>query len=284
MKWLITGATGKLGARIVQHLSEQVGNEHVAVSVRDVEKATELAAQGIDVRYGDFDQPETLGQAFQGIDRLLIISTDGEEATRIRQHQAAVTAAKEAGVKLIGYTSIANAAHSTNGLARTHRVTEEAIQATGIPYVFFRNNWYLENELGTIDAVAQGADWLTAAGEGKVGWALQDEYALAIATGLTLEHPNPIYELSGPLHTQAELATAVGTVLNRSVALDEVDEATYGERMQAAGLPDFLIPMLTGIQADIAAGTLAVESTDFEALLGRPMTTLEEGVRLLLKR
>lgn len=284
MKWLITGATGKLGTRIVQHLSEQVGNEHVAVSVRDVEKAATLTAQGIDVRHGDFDQPETLGQAFQGIDRLLIISTDGEESTRIRQHQAAVTAAKEAGVKLIGYTSIANATHSTNGLARTHRVTEEAIQATGIPYVFFRNNWYLENELGTIEAVAQGADWLTAAGEGKVGWVLQDEYALAIATGLTLEHPKAIYELSGPLHTQAEFATAVGTVLDRPVALDEVDGATYGERMQAAGLPDFLIPMLTGIQADIAAGTLAVESTDFEELLGRPVTTLEEGVRLLLKR
>ena len=284
MKWLITGATGKLGAQIVQQLSERVGVENVAVSVRNVEKAASLAAQGIDVRRGDFDQPETLTQAFQDIDRLLIISTDGEEATRIRQHQTAVTAAKEAGVKLIGYTSIANAAHSTNGLARTHRVTEEAIQATGIPYVFFRNNWYLENELATIEAVAQGANWLTAAGEGKVGWALQEEYAQAIATGLTLEQPQAIYELSGPLHTQAELAAAVGAVLNQSVVLDEVDGTTYGERMKAAGLPDFLLPMLIGIQADIAAGTLAVESDDFEELLGRPVTTLEESVRILLKR
>ena len=284
MKWLITGATGKLGAQIVQQLSERVGVENVAVSVRNVEKAASLAAQGIDVRRGDFDQPETLTQAFQDIDRLLIISTDGEEATRIRQHQTAVTAAKEAGVKLIGYTSIANAAHSTNGLARTHRVTEEAIQATGIPYVFFRNNWYLENELATIEAVAQGANWLTAAGEGKVGWALQEEYAIAIATGLTLEQPQAIYELSGPLHTQAELAAAVGAVLNQSVVLDEVDGTTYGERMKAAGLPDFLLPMLIGIQADIAAGTLAVESDDFETLLGRPVTTLEESVRLLLER
>lgn len=284
MKWLITGATGKLGAQIVHHLSERVGVENVAVSVRNVEKAASLAAQGIDVRHGDFDQPETLTQAFQDIDRLLIISTDGEEATRIRQHQTAVTAAKEAGVKLIGYTSIANAAHSTNGLARTHRVTEEAIQATGIPYVFFRNNWYLENELATIEAVAQGANWLTAAGEGKVGWALQEEYAQAIATGLTLEQPQAIYELSGPLHTQAELAAAVGVVLNQSVILDQVDGTTYGARMKAAGLPDFLLPMLIGIQADIAAGTLAVESTDFETLLGRPVTTLEESVRLLLER
>jgi len=284
MKWLITGATGKLGAQIVQQLSERVGVENVAVSVRNVEKAASLAAQGIDVRRGDFDQPETLTHAFQDIDRLLIISTDGEEAIRIRQHQTAVTAAKEAGVKLIGYTSIANAAHSTNGLARTHRVTEEAIQATGIPYVFFRNNWYLENELATIEAVAQGANWLTAAGEGKVGWALQEEYAIAIATGLTLEQPQAIYELSGPLHTQAELAAAVGAVLNQSVVLDEVDGTTYGERMKAAGLPDFLLPMLIGIQADIAAGTLAVESDDFEELLGRPVTTLEESVRILLKR
>ena len=49
----------------------------MAVSVRDPEKADGLKARGVEVRHGDFDDPETLTSAFAGIDRLLIISTDG---------------------------------------------------------------------------------------------------------------------------------------------------------------------------------------------------------------
>ena len=155
-------------------------------------KQHDLAARGIEVRQGDFDAPDTLQQAFAGVDRLLIISTDGEEATRIRQHTAAVRAAKAAGVGLIAYTSIANAEASQNFLARTHQVTEQLIRETGIPFLFFRNNWYLENEQSTIDAVRAGQDWLTSAGNGKVGWAFQEDYAKAIATVLVDPKPTTI--------------------------------------------------------------------------------------------
>ncbi|MDS8757337.1 NAD(P)H-binding protein, partial [Streptococcus pneumoniae] len=84
MKILVTGATGKLGSKVVASLLQQVPASDLAVSVRNPEKAEDLRAQGVDVRHGDFDAPETLDQAFQGIDRLLIISTDGDNETRIR--------------------------------------------------------------------------------------------------------------------------------------------------------------------------------------------------------
>ena len=279
MKLLVTGATGKFGSKVVEILLKTVPANQLAVSVRNPEKAEGLRARGVEVRHGDFDLPETLDTAFAGIDRLLIISADGDNETRIRQHANAVAAAERAGVKFIAYTSLANAMESNNLFAPTHQATEKAIVKTGIPYSFLRNNWYLENEIPSIQGVIAGAPWVTSAESGKVGWALQQDYAEAAAAVLTGEgHDNTIYELSGKLLTQQELTSALGNVLGKEVSVQQVDDAAYAEIMKGAGLPDFLIPMLVDIQRSIREGTLAVESNDFEKLIGRPATSINEAL------
>ena len=121
MKLLVTGATGKFGTKVVETLLKTVPASQLAVSVRNPEKAEGLRARGVEVRQGDFDHPETLDTAFAGIDRLLIISADGDNETRIRQHANAVAAAERAGVKFIAYTSLANAKESTNLFAPCRR-------------------------------------------------------------------------------------------------------------------------------------------------------------------
>ena len=243
------------------------------------EKAEEFRARGVDVRQGDFDQPESLDIAFSGVDRLLLISADGDNETRIRQHNHAVAAAKRAGVSFIAYTSLANAEASQNLFAPTHQATEAAIVKTGIAYSFLRNNWYLENEISGIQGVLAGAPWVTSAENGKVGWALQQDYAEAAAAVLSGKgHENTIYELSGKVLTQEEIAAALGSVLGKEITVQQVDDATYADIMQAAGVPDFVIPILVEIQKSIRVGSLDVESNDFEKLLGRPATPIQEGL------
>lgn len=283
MKMLVTGATGKLGSKVVEALLKTVPASQIAVSVRDPNKAEGLRARGVDVRQGDFDQPESLDAAFAGVERILIISADGDNETRIRQHTNAVAAAARAQAKFIAYTSLANAADSTMFLAPPHQATEKAILATGIPYSFLRNNWYLENELPSIQGVLAGAPWVTSAGSGKVGWALQQDYAEAAAAVLAGSgHENTIYELSGKLHTQEEFVAAIGAVTGKTVAVQQVDDDTYTDIMRQAGLPDFLLPFLEGIQKGIRAGALEVDSHDFEKLLGRPLLPIQEALGKLL--
>ncbi|MFZ2664862.1 MAG: hypothetical protein WAX45_01255, partial [Trichococcus flocculiformis] len=53
---------------------------------------------------------------------------------------------------------------------------------------------------------------------------------------------------------------------------------TYADIMQGAGVPDFVIPILVEIQRSIRVGSLDVESNDFEKLLGRPATPIQEGL------
>ena len=142
-----------------------------------------------------------------------------------------------------------------------------------------RNNWYLENEISGIQGVLAGAPWVTSAENGKVGWALQQDYAEAAAAVLSGKgHENTIYELSGKVLTQEEIAAALGSVLGKEITVQQVDDATYADIMQAAGVPDFVIPILVEIQRSIRVGSLDVESNDFEKLLGRPATPINEGL------
>ncbi|OMF38735.1 NAD(P)-dependent oxidoreductase [Paenibacillus sp. FSL H8-0548] len=277
MKILVTGATGQLGSIVIDTLLKTVPASDLAVSVRNPEKAEHIRAQGVDVRHGDFDQPDTLKNSFAGVDRLLIISADGDNETRIRQHQNAVHAAKEAGVGFIAYTSVGNADRSTLALAEVHRATEKAILESGIPYSFLRNNWYAENELGSLQGVLHGAPWLNAVGDARIGWASRYDYAQAAAVVLAgTAHDNTVYELAGKPLTQAELAVIAGEVLGKEVNVVNVDDTAFGEALKSAGLPDFVVSMLVDMQEPIRSGSLDVESNDLEKLLGRPAQPLSE--------
>ncbi len=279
MKILVTGATGKFGTKVVERLLKTVPASQLAVSVRNPEKAEGLRSRGVEVRQGDFDHPESLVSTFAGIDRLLIVSTDGDNETRIRQHANAVAAAEQAKVKFIAYTSVGNAGSNPLQLAQVHRTTEAAIIKTGIPYSFLRNNWYLENETGNIQGVLAGAPWVTSAGTGKVGWAAKQDYADAAAAVLSGEgHENTIYELSGKPMTQEELAAILGTVLGKEVIVQQVGASEHAEIMKGAGLPDFVIDMLVEMQQSIRKGALDIESSDFEKLLGRPTTPISKAL------
>ncbi len=283
MTMLVTGATGQLGGLVVADLIKRGLAGRLAVSVRQTERAAGLKAQGVDVRQGDFDDPASLARAFAGVERLLLVSTTDDNETRIRQHKTAVRAAQEAGVKFIVYTSVINADHNPLGLAEVHRTTEAAIRASGIAYAFLRNNWYLENEAGFVRAALAGAPIHTSAGQGKVGWALRSDYALAAAAVLATDgHENKIYELSGTLTTYDEFGAALGQVLGHPVTVEHVSDAAYGESLSGSGLPAFLIPMFVDMAAKIREGALAVEGNDFQKLIGRPATPLREALQQLV--
>lgn len=285
MTILVTGATGHFGRTVIETLLAQRPADELAVSVRNPARAGDLQARGVDVRHGDFDDPASLGRAFAGVDRLLLISTDGDNPTRIRQHQTAVRAAQEAGVGFIAYTSLANADRNPLSLAEVHRTTEAAIRAANIPYAFLRNNWYLENEMGAVGAALAGAPISTSAGQGKAGWALRADYAQAAAAVLLdNSRESTVYELSGPLATYDDLAAALSQVLGRQVAVEHVDDAAYGQGLIDAGVPEFVAPILVGFAAQIRDGALAVESNDFQKLLGRPVTPLPEALAQLVSQ
>jgi hypothetical protein len=57
---VIAAATGEFGRLVVDQLLNRVPASDVAVAVRDVPKAADLADWGVQIRYGDYDEPDNL--------------------------------------------------------------------------------------------------------------------------------------------------------------------------------------------------------------------------------
>ncbi len=133
---IVTGANGHLGRAVVERLLELVPAEQIGVSVRDPEKASALAALGVRVRRGEFDDPASLADAFEGVSWVLIVSVNSFGEAAARQHRMAINAAKAAGAQRIVYTShmaasedgpIAYTAHSDLAAAAAIALTGEEL-------------------------------------------------------------------------------------------------------------------------------------------------------------
>ena len=284
MNILVTGATGNLGGKIVEFLLEKVPASQIIAGTTNLtsEKAQALTAKGVEVRKTDFEDQASLVEAFTGVDKVFLISTFGDEEASGRQQTNAVEAAKQADVKQLVYSSAPKADVSDFFLAGPHRVRENIIKESGIPYVFLRNNWYVENELGTVQTSLNGAPWVTSAGEGQVGWVLRADLAEATANVLAGEgHDNKAYELGGANLTQADFVAALTEVTGKDIQVMHVDDSAYGEMLKG-NVPEQLAGMLVMTQMSIREGKLVNDSTDLEKLLDRKPATVKEALQQLL--
>ena len=82
-----------------------------------------MAAWGVVVREADYERSQTLRAAFDGVSRVLLISSDAV-GVRARQHQAVIDAAGAARVELLAYTSVLHADATPAKLAVEHKATE----------------------------------------------------------------------------------------------------------------------------------------------------------------
>ena len=280
---IVTAATGRLGQHAVDALLEKTPASEIAVAVRNVEKASSLAARGVEVRQADYDEPDTLREAFRGAQKLLLISSS-EVGQRARQHAAAIEAATKAGVGFIAYTSILHADRSGIGLAVEHRATEEAIRATRIPHVFLRNGWYLENYTENLGSALAHGVLLGSAGDGRIAAAARRDFAEAAAVVLTSSgHEDKAYELAGDQSfTMQELAAVVSELSKKQVVYRDMPVAEYAASLVGFGLPKLIADMLADSDAAIARGELDDRSGDLRKLIGRPTTPLRDAVAAAL--
>ena len=278
---LVTGASGQLGRAVLDHLLEtsKIAASEIVAASRDTSKLAEFAAKGIETRKADFNDEAGLVAAFQGIDRLLIVSTD-ELATpggRLKQHKAAVAAAVKAGVKHLAYTSMPNPDKSLVTFAPDHLGTEEAIKASGLPYTILRNAWYDDNYLMGMPHNLASGKWYTAIGDGKVSNISRDDCARGAAAALANPPAgNSILTLTGPEVLGAhEIAALVSKAAGKPLEVVPVTDEQLAGGLTQAGLPDFIVKMLVSADANTRAGNFDLITGDYEMLTGNKPRTLE---------
>ncbi|MBZ9812847.1 SDR family oxidoreductase [Mesorhizobium sp. CA7] len=281
---LVTGASGHLGRAVINHLlgERKVAPANIIATTRNPENLADLAARGVAVRAADFDDEASLEAAFTGADRVLVISTgelDLKSDRRLKQHQAAVAAAKAAKVSHLLYTSMPNPEPGSPVLfAGDHYGTEEAIKASGIPYTIFRNGWYQENLFMSLPHAISSGKWYSSAADGRVAHGARDDMAAAIAAGLASgSKESHIYTLTGPqAYTTNEIAALVSEVTGKPLEVIQLPDEALTEGVKAAGVPEDFARIIVSFDANTRAGRIGEVTDAVEKLSGRKPRTLKQ--------
>jgi NAD(P)H dehydrogenase (quinone) len=280
----ITGANGQLGRLVIASLLEKTDAANIVALVRNPDSAADLKALGVEVRQADYNKPETLVNAFVGIDKLLLIS-GSEIGSRVRQHQAVIDAVKDKGLALFAYTSILQADTSPMILAQEHKATEQAINDAGLPAVILRNGWYSENYTQSMAGVLEAGMVAGAAKEGKLHTAARQDYAEAAAIVLISEQSQvgKVYELAGDEgFTLAEYAAEIAKQSGKNIQFQSMSGADFASLLVKVGLPKAFADVLADSEICAADGWLADDSKTLSQLIGRNTTTLADSISVVV--
>jgi NAD(P)H dehydrogenase (quinone) len=275
----ISGASGQLGRLTTDLLLERIDPGELVLVTRDPGGLDGHAARGVSIRRGDLDDPGSLGEAYTGVETLLLISC-GEVGRRIAQHTAAIEAARDAGVRRVAYTGIVNPTEANPAaVVDEHRGTEEALRASGLDWTMLRNGIYADYQLQGIQQAIDSGRHVHNGGDGSVGYVARADCAAVAAEVLAgTGHEGQAYDVTGPELVSgadiAALASEHGGVPVEAVAVD--DETYVAGLVEHAGLPEPVAQFLATFGRAAREGQLAVRSDDVERLTGRAPRSLRD--------
>jgi NAD(P)H dehydrogenase (quinone) len=282
MSFIITGASGQLGRLAAELLVDRVDPDRVVLVTRNPDSLADLAGRGATVRFGDFDEPESLAAAFAGGERLLLISGTELGPRRVQQHQNAIDAAKAAGITHVSYTSIPEPVQDNPAaVVPDHRATEEALAASGLRYPFLRNALYADMRVQEAQGALAMGKLYSNQGDGRTAYVSRQDCAAAAVAVLTggAEHDDRAYDITGPeLLGAAELAAIYARAGGADVELVALDDAAYIAGMAQAGLPQPVAELLASFGTSIREGFADQLTGEVEALTGRAPEPVEPVV------
>jgi NAD(P)H dehydrogenase (quinone) len=271
---IVTGSSGKLGGLVVEALLRLVPAAQVGVSVRDPKKLTGLAARGVRVREGDYNDSKSLRHAWEGAKRVLLVSSNAAAfgGDPIEQHRTAIAVAEELRVERLLYTSqVSSSAESHFPPGRDHAATERMLAASGLAWTALRHGFYADSAV-SMNAPGFASGTLAGPEDGKVAWATHEDLAevdARLLAGLeTFDGPTPPLTGSEALDL-ADLARLAGEITQKDVTRRVISEDMLLEKLRALSTPARVVEIVQGYYRAAQAGEFATVDPTLERLLGR---------------
>src|ERR687890_770951 len=275
---LITGATGNNGTEILKRLLR--ADVQVRAMVRNRERASAIASPHVEVVEGDFDRPETLLAALDGVERAFLLTHSSERAQA--QQIAFVDAARQSGVThVVKLSQFAAEANAPDRFRRYHAVVEAALQASGLAYTILRPNLYMQGLLNFRSTIATQNAFYAAAGDAKVSVVdVRDIAEVAVAALTQPGHEGKIYELTGPQAlTHAEMAEGLSKALGRQVAFVDIPPEAMRDAVLDLGFPEWQADGLVEDYAHYRRGEAAAVTSGVQDAIGKAPRSFEEFAR-----
>lgn len=263
---LVTGGTGRIGRDLVRELDARGAN--VRLLVRDPVRAAGLPAAAARV-IGDLDDPKSLKPAFDGVDRLFLL-TPGIGTS---QAANAVAPASAAGVgHIVLLSSIFAGGDPVPAMGRWHHERERAVLASAIPATILRPGGFAANALEWTGSIRDAGYVLDALGPARIAPIdIADIAAVAAVVLTSAGHEGQTYVLTGdePL-TVADQVRIIGATIGREIGVrttddpDEIVRSRYPD-----GAPKPLADAVLEAVALIRADTDGTVTDTVQQLLGR---------------
>ena len=278
---LIVGASGKLARHTAKLVLERRPPDDLILVTRTPGALADLAKQGCTVRYGDLDEPASLVLAFEGADRMLLISASDVDV-RTEQHRAGIRSAAAATVRHVVYTSgLSPEPPNPAAIAPSHHATERALAESDLGWTILRNSLYSEYQVPEAAAALASGVLLHNRGEGRIAYVSREDCAAVAAAVLTSSgHEGAVYDVTGPeLFDAARLAALYGELAGRRIETELLDDDSFVGRVGGgagddhAGYGAFLVASLG---RSIREGYMASRTDVVEQFTGRPARPLRE--------
>jgi uncharacterized protein YbjT (DUF2867 family) len=282
MTILVTGATGNIGAQVVQHLVERGAD--VRALVRDPSKASVPA--GVDVVKGDFLDVDSLRTAFDGVSTLFLLNAVVPD--EFTQALIALNVARAAGIERIVYLSVihpdvyVNVPHFAGKFG-----VERMIEQMGLHATILRPAYFIQNDLMIKDAITGYGVYPMPVGD--KGLAMIDVRDIAEIAALELLRreqsvtPLPLdrINLVGPdTLTGSDIVTIWSEALARPIHYAGGDTSAFEQNLKQF-MPAWMAYDMRMMGERFLTDGMLPEGGDVErlkTLLGRPLRTYRNFV------
>src|SRR5437899_9790760 len=276
---LVTGATGTVSTALLGERTGMAGVKLRAL-VRDPAgaKAQALQEDGIEVVAGDLEEPDTLTEAFEGVDVLWLLTP--ASALEPSMGSNAVSAARSAKVGHIVRNSAIKAGHDApNRNGRLHALVEESVKASGIPWTILRPHYYMQNLLSAAGSVASEGMLYMNIGQGRVG--MIDGRDVGVFAAKVIQnaerHAGKTYNPTGPeLTTMGDAAETLSGVLAKHVNYVALPPEAAQQAMLGFGLSRWFVGNVVDYGRVYSDGWGDFTTSDFKDITGQEARSFKQ--------
>jgi uncharacterized protein YbjT (DUF2867 family) len=272
MTYLITGATGDVGSKVVEHLLQH--RNRPRVFVRDAAKALSRFGDLVDIFVGDLADPASLKAALEGVGELFLVNTGPQIPAR---DEAAAKAAKAAGVRhLVKLSSM----DVQQGLAigAWHERGEAAIRASGIPFTFIQPTGFMSNLLAWATSIKAEGIVRSSTGDGRRAFIHSEDIAAVATEALTTrKYDGESLPITGPEALSfGEVTAKIGSAIGKRLSFQSISDEEARQRYSAMSASVAETEAHVSLWRAIREGRLATVTDNVERVLGRKPIALDQ--------
>lgn len=251
---LVTGATGNVGSEVTKQLSNSTSDLNLKAAVRSGDANISYSSKngsGEQKNKGrvnqvviDYNRPETIVEGLKDVDKLFVLTPTHPNIVEFTSNL--VNGAKKAegkGVKhIVKLSHIRADAHEPEiTITSLHRQAEKVIEESGIPYIFLRSNFFMQNFINFYGQMIKSQNSFSlSAGDGKVSFVDVRDIA-SVATRVLTEdndkYKGKAYTITGPESlTYAQTADILSLEVGKKIHYKNISEDQMRQMIRNFGM------------------------------------------------